>query len=505
MKKNLQEFISIWNENIEHKNDFANFKYYHFQSAISKLQSQNKIFETYLNQFEQQFSLARESSATNYTQILIDSAELLPKIINVVIEQEIAFQNAKKVSHLETKRNKEILDVYVELLQSGFLDCSRIIASVLGFINGKQITLHNLSNGIDFISSPKRNPWNFKFFADLADIEIRNARDHNQVSYMDSQFEFKHKLYVDYYILENNTLNLINALKAFIVTFLQNCLDNHGDFSNMVSRYCHTDSLWYRWAVSTYLVNCNKFEITKVNGIYSQLSIEYCGVDATIEQRLWFFAAAIVSGYELIDNENIKSVYIAYTSPHALNSFGSLKSGIISNYLNGKISFDSVCAELWKNVFIPPVNNDSKMASAILEFSDIEHINYSVKDISDISVENIKRFKANVFLNESFTKSNIIKIALEVISELKFLVNMENPKTKIKFGSVPADVVYFNIYHDENDKNRSLFPENENFVANIQFYEDINFKILYPKAETLHLTESFIDDNVKVMWNPNQK
>lgn len=505
MKKNLQEFISTWNENFEHKNDFTNFKYYHFQSAISKLQSHDKIFETYLEQFEQQFALARESSETNYMQILIDSAELLPKIINVVVEQEIEFQNAKKISYLESKRNKEILDVYVELLQSGFLDCSRMIASVLGFINKKQTTLHNLSNGIDFISSIKRNPWNFKFFSDLADIEIRNARDHNQVIYMDSQFVFKNKLYVDYYTIENNTLNLINALKAFLVTFLKNCVDNHVDFSNVVSRYCHTDALWYRWAVSPYLVNCSKFEITKVNGTYSQLSIEYSGVDATIEQRLWFFAAAIVSGYELIDNENIKSVYIAYTSPHALNSFGSLKSSIISNYLDGKISFGSVCTELSKNVFMPPVNKDSKMASAILEFSDIEHNNYSVKDISDISVENIKRFKANVFLNASFTKSNIIKIALEVIFELKCLVNIENPKTKIKFGFVPADVVYFNIYRDENDKNRSLFPENENFVANIQFYNDINFKILYPKAETLHLTESFIEDNVKIMWNPNQK
>lgn len=64
--------------------------------------------------------------------------------------------------------------------------------------------------------------------------------------------------------------------------------------------------------MSTTLVECTKFEITKTNGLYNQLTIEFQGIDSSIEQRTYFLAAMAVCGYEIIENNDIKSVFLVY-------------------------------------------------------------------------------------------------------------------------------------------------------------------------------------------------
>lgn len=253
--------------------------------------------------------------------------------------------------------------------------------------------------------------------------------------------------------------------------------------------------------MSTTLVECTKFEITKTNGLYNQLTIEFQGIDSSIEQRTYFLAAMAVCGYEIIENNDIKSVFLVYSNPHSINSFGSVDSSVIESYLNNEATFTDVYCAFQKEATIFELNDENTSISTTIIFNDIITNDYIVSDISDISVAKAKRFKANVFLPEPNTKENIFSKSLEIIEKIRKLPNLPNPKTKIKNGKVPADIVYFNIYLQMNNTERIIKSTNENFVANVLFFSKNRYKIFTPNAELLGLKTYQLNKSVQIKLN----
>lgn len=342
-------------------------------------------------------------------------------------------------------------------------------------------------------------------FADLVNVDIRNARYHNQVGIMHDRYKFfedepQNFFYISFYTFEESTITLMLALKAFLTSLIQTIRKKNITIPLLINKYAQTNFSWCKWIILTTLVECTKFEITKTNGLNNRLTIEFKGIDSSIEQRTWFLAATAVCGYDIIQNSNIESVFLVYSNSHSINSFGSINTSVIKAYSNHEITFNDVYYEFQKEALIFELNNENNTISTTITFNDIITNEYTVSDISDISVEKTKRFRANVFLSKPDSKENIFAISLEIIGKLKELQNLPNPKTKIKNGTMSADVVYFKIYRQMSNTNRFVSSTNENFVANVLYFSKKRYKIFTPNSEILGLKSYQINKKVQIKF-----
>lgn len=506
MTNNLNEFFEVWNTNVEKAIEPEQIDDYQFLITTKKLKVGKPSFDDFVKYANLKLDCVESRYEKDFSISLLNAIESLPKILQNIERQEKKLVNAQKKSLLSFEREQEFLNIYVELAQSIFLECARILAKLIGQIDNKTVKLHNLNNGIEYLGSKKLGYMEMSKFADLVNVEIRNARDHDEVNIMHDRYKFfedepQKTFYISFYTFEESTITLMLALKAFLTSLINTIKINNITIPLLINKYAQANSSWGKWILSTTLVECTKFEITKTNGLDNQLTIEFQGIDSSIEQRTWFLTAMAVCGYEIIENTNVETVFLVYSNPHSLNSFGAIDASVIKSYLNGESSFTDVYCAFQKEAFIFELNEDNTGISTTITFHDINTNEYTVSDISDISVEKAKRFKANVFFSEPNNKENIFSKSLEIIEKLKELQNFPNPKTKIKNGTMSADVVYFNIYRQMNNTNRMINSTNDNFVANVLYFSKNKYKIFTPNAEVLGLKPYQLKQNVEIKLN----
>ncbi|MBZ5969783.1 hypothetical protein [Leuconostoc gasicomitatum] len=506
MSNNLNAFFEVWNTYVEKSLKLEQIDDYQFAIATEKLKSEKPIFEDFIKYLNSKLDFVASQYEFDFSISLLNTIETLPKILQNIQNQERKMVKAQKKSLLDSARKEEFLDIYVELSQSVFLECARIIAKLIGNIDNKNVELHNLNNGVQYLRSKKIGNMEMSKFADLVNVDIRNARDHSQVSIMHDSYRFfenepQKTFEVDFYTFEESTITLVVALKSFLTSLIRTVRKQNITISLLIDKYAATNFSRSKWIMSTMLVECTKFEITKTNGSYNRLTIEFEGIDASVQQRSWFLAAAAVSGYDIIQNSNVESVFLVYSNPHSLNSFGAIDSSVIKAYLNDEISFTDVYCAFQKEAAIPELNDEDTNVSASIEFNDIITSDYTVSDISDISVEKAKRLKANVFFAEPISKEDIFSTSSEIVEKLKKLRNLPNPKTKIKNGTMSADIVYFNIYRQKSNTNRIVSSTNENFVANVLYFSKRKYKILTPNSEIMGLKSYQINKKVQIKLN----
>lgn len=95
--------------------------------------------------------------------------------------------------------------------------------------------------------------------------------------------------------------------------------------------------------------------------------------------------------------------------------------------------------------------------------------------IKDISIDDKKRFKAVAYLKRpKDVKSAVSKI----IDQIK-IENYGFSSYRVKHGKMNAGIIYLVLYKKEvrRGKDRELLPNNDNFIAQIQYDKDMEFMI----------------------------
>ncbi len=135
---------------------------------------------------------------------------------------------------------------------------------------------------------------------------------------------------------------------------------------------------------------------------------------------------------------------------------------------------------------------------------------YEVLDIKDCSIENFKRVKAKVLLNERFSKKDIRTLVERIVGEMLQLKTPQNPYEVTKFGETQADIVFLNVFVNNPDRRKfDLFPNNTAFVCSAHYYRDNNCPRLKDGGVMASLWNSYkkekIGTNIQLAWNPNYK
>lgn len=95
--------------------------------------------------------------------------------------------------------------------------------------------------------------------------------------------------------------------------------------------------------------------------------------------------------------------------------------------------------------------------------------------VEDISIEERKRIKANLFVGDVEDKLEIVKRIEKAINWLKNIDNgFTNTKVNIKQGHMEADSVYLYVYHNDIRDGFGLNRDNKNCICFVDYNIDGN-------------------------------
>ena len=120
-------------------------------------------------------------------------------------------------------------------------------------------------------------------------------------------------------------------------------------------------------------------------------------------------------------------------------------------------------------IFDASENNINLNSIKFHTFPSIQKDSYKIRNIADASINDRKRLKADIFINEVTEKKKIIEIIKKVIEEIKFLENPPCPFTDKKYGKMEADSIYLKVYKEEGRNNKTINMNNENFICMVDY------------------------------------
>lgn len=159
MINNLNEFFEVWKTNVEKAIELEQIDDYQFSIATKKLKTEKPFFDDFVKYVNSKLDCVESQYELDFSISLLNAIESLPKILQNIQRQEKNLVNAQKKALLSSEREQEFLYIYVELAQSAFLECARILAKLIGQIDNKTVKLHNLNNGVEYLSSKKLEIW----------------------------------------------------------------------------------------------------------------------------------------------------------------------------------------------------------------------------------------------------------------------------------------------------------------------------------------------------------
>jgi len=189
--------------------------------------------------------------------------------------------------------------------------------------------------------------------------------------------------------------------------------------------------------------------------------------------------------------------------PHSITGSTFIQTASIEKYINKEISFEDLKILVSKNALLFPLNKDT-IVSGKMSYNDIITKKYRVREITDISVENLKRFKAITYIPEPENKKQLQLFILEIINKLRKLQNVSDGKEIVKHGEMNADVVYLDVYYTDGG-NRSLMSNNDNFITSVQYDKNSHFAINNSNPLLDHLISEQKSTLIEYRWNPSSK
>lgn len=432
------------------------------------------------------------------------------------IEERIMLMNRFKGSE-ELKTKIFSINIYNDLLNASFGELLKLFIEFESVKDGKNLFQKTLTPQINLLSSPKRG---YKNITDLANSNIRNAISHGGVkangtrmtfSYRDGAQHLRHESTV--YEFKDSLLQLYDGVSAIILAWLSYlCEANITDTDINQDLTVHEDtSLFYeKLAMSTLFTSCEKVYQLKINDeseIRQQVNVEFTGVDLDINSRVFLGLNSAERVFQLRGLSYNDTVMVSFHSPKVAISFFIVNGIVLNDLISGTIDLGEAWEQVVsaKNVMMFPINDEDRneFEDSFRYYPDIETPDYRITEIEDISVEDTKRFKAVVYLKRAKRPNHVKSAVKEIVNQLKNLENYGFSSNKVKHGTMEVDILYMVLYRKElrRGKDRALFPNNNNFIAQVQYDAEMKFPIRNVFVDS-HL-KLRRERNIEYNWNPN--
>ena len=161
--------------------------------------------------------------------------------------------------------------------------------------------------------------------------------------------------------------------------------------------------------------------------------------------------------------------YIFFNNPRLLITWVRIKGEEISGIISRKQEMDEAI-DRGDVIISPPSTEDIDLQEMkFFRFPNYQDENIKINNVEDASLEERKRLKAHLFIDEITDKNEILDAIKNALNWIKILKNPPSPKTIVKHGTMEADSIYMNVYKYDNRRNKNLYPNNENFVCMVDY------------------------------------
>ncbi|MDY4762378.1 hypothetical protein [Streptococcus thoraltensis] len=477
------------NKQLKHWNR-EGFKF--LNSKIRQLESQlgkEKFINVFLSNFELWISMYEQlldiEERINLMELFNGSEELRAKIFAV--------------------------SIYNDLLNSAYSNGLKLIIKFHGEILSKNQDQKTLTPQIEYLR--KRD---YNLITDISDSDVRNAISHGGIRYNYNTLSFHFTQGSISGQKEISTFQFITDIKeifditssmclSWLYYWCQNIsLDKLRSFNNLSKTSIKfIDKLF----LSTLLFECK--QIDSLIPVYAkggtQYNLEFQHDNLDVNSR---YCLGVYSAQKFLKMKNIESgnyIHLSFQSSKSMSSFFNISTEQLIDFSNGKIEFKDIISSIIPNSMMWEINDEERneIEDNFRFYPDINNEAYVISEITDISLENTKRFSAVFVLIKEVTKFQIKKLIKEAIEQISSIENYGFASNKVKYGKMSADIVYLTVYRNQlrRNKKRELFPENDNFICYVQYDRSKKFPIHNTIVDPYlkKNREGYLEFN----WNPN--
>jgi hypothetical protein len=356
------------------------------------------------------------------------------------------------------------------------------------------------------------------------DVDIRNAINHGGVYATDEKrvtFFFNkgkqgtQSKDLTVYDLKRKIFNLLDCSSSIFVGVIQFLIEKEIDFNMLQNYSSNKKQMIYESLVKLELSTFNKkclflASSTTINS-EKQINVSFYTDEISSEEKLQFSILTFLRLFYYFTKA--ERFFLNFSSERTLPSFISSNANDIKKFITGEIKTLEELAQtvvknnpslLWEPYTEEIDVNEAKKAY----YQDIIKENYEIRNIQDISMEDIKRFKLELYIKNVSRRNHVKKVVREVVREIKNLRNYPNLKHKIKYGDMPADVIYMSVYKyraREGRREKYLVSNNDNFIATVQYNVDPKFKITQDSLRDGVWKDLVFrqEGDIEYGWNPN--
>lgn len=407
-----------------------------------------------------------------------------------------------------TRVRSLILPLCSSLIEGCFVNLARALMCGLSSATGKNYRAQNdLQPLLEVLGKN-----GFDKLAAIPDVGLRNAISHGGVMIKDGttgcriEYTFSRggeRFYEETSAgdLERVALRYLDAISGLMLAFCTFFDDVHAEklFPEIKDSFVRYMYLGFGMSDASFIC-LDVFEASIASQLSYAFSTEVSDDDTLFEKAEMLFPKmrAECPGFE--------SYSIAYSHPRMPGNFIRAKGIDIDLFIyNGKPSKELLCIIfrskdiLWFGASDEEIN---EYEAEYYRFPVYEREGLKIYDVSDVSGDDRKRLKANVFIGEEQERDAIIKVIREAVTWMKDLYNPPNPLMRVAHGEMEADCVYLNVYRDLRSRDRALLARNENFVCMVEYCPELEFRLEDNNNFIAYLyhNSEWLDDELRILW-----
>lgn len=415
------------------------------------------------------------------------------QILNIYNEfDDVDFDN-------ETKTKIYYLPIITQLMEFCLSHLYKLILYIINDFETKDYTKQTKLGQL----KDNLNKFDYKYLIDI-NIDFRNAISHGNIElYTDKIVLTEKGIELKYYELSEMKNKLLDISSGAILGIIKFISDNNIINPTYLSKI--DEKVQYEY-LRLFLQNENIKVKSFSKGIIGTTQFNIHLTINNINDTNSIIHLLILVGKIIYMNfSNYERYFISYSHPYSINGMISFEKEQLEKMLFTE-NISELDKLLTKDSFllIPPIQN-TNVDTRSYKFQIFPRIigqNWKIKSLRDISIENYKRFEADLIIeSKDIMKQEIYNLLFQVTKKIRFLENKNNPITKIKHGKIEADIVRLKVFYKSRSRDFSLLAKNESFVCFVHYYK--NEKL--PKL-TVAFLDNYVYENLKkldIYWNKN--
>jgi len=326
------------------------------------------------------------------------------------------------------------------------------------------------------------NKLNYNFLTNI-DIDFRNAISHGQVELNGDEIIYSYKEHgsreevfktIKSYELEEIKNNLFDIASGCILGIIKILMKNNIINEMYLSAI---DQKMTQEYVKLFLHNENVRVKTFSKGVVGTTQLNIHIAIKNIDDKNQIIHLLVLIGKILyIVFPEYERYFINYTHPYSIGGMISFENSQLHKmYKEESVTRLDDYLSKESAILIPDIQNTNldNRSYKFQVFPKVYGLGWEAIQIKDISLDGIKRFDAKILVDDPLiTKESVEKLLFQAASKIRILKNQPNPITKIKHGTVEADVVCISVFFKSNERKRfALLKSNADFICTVHYYK----------------------------------